>query len=50
VLHGCIPVIVQDGVQLPFENFVDYSAFARARYRRRKSPPLLDTLKVRAPL
>jgi hypothetical protein len=28
ILHGCIPVIIQDGVQLPYENVLDYEAFA----------------------
>eukprot|EP00850_Spirogloea_muscicola_P024232 SM000505S17661 [mRNA] locus=s505:112:3996:+ [translate_table: standard] len=27
ILHGCIPVIVQDGIHLPYENFLDYSSF-----------------------
>ncbi|GJP82280.1 hypothetical protein CLOP_g12515 [Closterium sp. NIES-67] len=27
LLHGCIPVIVQDGIELPFENFLDYPSF-----------------------
>ncbi|CAI6002736.1 unnamed protein product [Closterium sp. NIES-65] len=27
MLHGCIPVIVQDGIHLPFENFLSYEDF-----------------------
>ena len=26
--HGCIPVIVMDGVQMPFESVLNYSAFS----------------------
>ncbi len=28
MLHGCIPVIIQDGVQLPYENVLDYESFS----------------------
>ena len=28
VRHGCIPVIIMDGVQMPFEGQIDYDAFA----------------------
>ncbi|CAI7895338.1 unnamed protein product [Closterium sp. NIES-54] len=28
LLHGCIPCIIQDGIELPFENFLDYPSFA----------------------
>ncbi|CAI5999442.1 unnamed protein product [Closterium sp. NIES-64] len=27
LLHGCIPCIIQDGIELPFENFLDYPSF-----------------------
>lgn len=28
ILHGCIPVIIQDRVEEKFSNIVDYSAFS----------------------
>ncbi|XP_057849591.2 uncharacterized protein LOC131060391 isoform X2 [Cryptomeria japonica] len=28
ILHGCIPVIIQDGIQLPYENMLNYDSFA----------------------
>ncbi|KAL4428361.1 hypothetical protein ABPG75_002450 [Micractinium tetrahymenae] len=28
VLHGCVPVIIQDGVQLAFESVLDFESFA----------------------
>lgn len=28
VLHGCIPVIIQDGIHLPFESFLDFNDFS----------------------
>jgi hypothetical protein len=27
ILHGCIPVIIQDNVHLPYENVLDYESF-----------------------
>lgn len=27
ILSGCIPVIIQDGIHLPFENVLDYESF-----------------------
>ena len=26
--HGCIPVIIMDGVHMPFEGVIDYAAFS----------------------
>ncbi|XP_026413706.1 uncharacterized protein LOC113309491 isoform X2 [Papaver somniferum] len=28
VLHGCIPVVIQDGIFLPYENVLNYQSFA----------------------
>ena len=28
ILHGCIPVIVQDGILLPWETALDFSSFS----------------------
>ena len=28
VRHGCIPVIIMDGVHMPFEGVLDYAAFS----------------------
>jgi hypothetical protein len=28
ILHGCIPVIIQDNVHLPFETILDYDSFS----------------------
>ncbi|XP_042417435.1 uncharacterized protein LOC122006135 isoform X1 [Zingiber officinale] len=28
ILQGCIPVIIQDGIYLPYENALDYSSFS----------------------
>eukprot|EP01018_Ginkgo_biloba_P032824 Gb_35367 [translate_table: standard] len=28
ILQGCIPVIIQDGIQLPYENLLNYDSFA----------------------
>lgn len=28
VLHGCVPVIVQDDVHAPFESLLDYDGFS----------------------
>ncbi|XP_042510096.1 uncharacterized protein LOC122085578 isoform X2 [Macadamia integrifolia] len=28
ILHGCIPVVIQDGIYLPYENVLNYDSFA----------------------
>jgi len=28
VLAGCVPVIVMDGIEMPFENVLNYPAFS----------------------
>ncbi|EPS72577.1 hypothetical protein M569_02178, partial [Genlisea aurea] len=28
ILHGCIPVVIQDGIYLPYENVFEYRSFA----------------------
>ena len=30
VRHGCIPVIIMDGVLMPFEGVLDYASFSTA--------------------
>eukprot|EP00850_Spirogloea_muscicola_P019513 SM000192S04908 [mRNA] locus=s192:268840:274943:+ [translate_table: standard] len=45
VMHGCIPVIVQDGIHLPFENFLDYASFS-VRIAEADIPKLVTILKA----
>jgi hypothetical protein len=28
ILHGCVPIILQDGVHAPLESVLDYAAFS----------------------
>eukprot|EP00850_Spirogloea_muscicola_P014518 SM000105S13863 [mRNA] locus=s105:168661:173853:+ [translate_table: standard] len=44
ILHGCIPVIIQDGIQLPYENFLNYSTFT-VRIAEDDIPQTIDILK-----
>ncbi|PIA53521.1 hypothetical protein AQUCO_00900245v1 [Aquilegia coerulea] len=44
VLHGCIPVIIQDGIFLPYENVLNYESFA-VRIREDDIPNLISTLR-----
>ncbi|KAL3687747.1 hypothetical protein R1sor_014056 [Riccia sorocarpa] len=44
ILHGCIPVIIQDGIQLPFENVLNYDEFA-IRVPEDKLPHLITILR-----
>ena len=41
VLHGCIPVILQDGVHTPWESVLDWRAYA-LRVRRHEMGGLLE--------
>ena len=44
IFLGCVPVIVMDGVHLPFENVLNYSAFSvRARDGGTQTPPCPHT-------
>lgn len=44
VLHGCIPVIIQDGIFLPYENVLNYESFA-VRLREDEIPNLINILR-----
>ncbi|XP_055801254.1 uncharacterized protein LOC129870475 isoform X2 [Solanum dulcamara] len=44
VLQGCIPVVIQDGIYLPYENFLNYESFA-VRIREDEIPNLLNILR-----
>lgn len=48
MLHGCIPVILQDGVHTPWESVVDAPSFS-IRVRREEMPSLLSTLRAIPP-
>ena len=43
ILHGCIPVIIQDNIHVPFETSLDTSQFA-LRFERAKLHTLMDFL------
>ena len=45
MLHGCIPVIVQDGIMMPYENTMDYRTFA-IRVAEADIPNLVKILEV----
>jgi hypothetical protein len=45
VLHGCIPVIIQDGIYLPFENVLHYDSFS-VRIAEEKLPNLVSILQA----
>lgn len=38
VFAGCVPVIVMDGIELPFENVLNYEAFLAGAHRRGRHP------------
>ncbi|XP_047315383.1 uncharacterized protein LOC124919231 [Impatiens glandulifera] len=44
ILQGCIPVIIQDGIYLPFENVLNYESFA-VRILEDEIPNLLNILR-----
>ncbi|CAM6115149.1 unnamed protein product [Calypogeia fissa] len=44
ILHGCIPVIVQDGIHLPFEDVLDYDAFT-VRIAEKDLPDMVKILR-----
>jgi len=45
MLQGCIPVIIQDGIFLPYENVLNYNSFA-VRVQEDDIPNLISTLRV----
>ncbi|XP_050227450.1 uncharacterized protein LOC126677057 [Mercurialis annua] len=44
VLQGCIPVVIQDGIFLPYENILNYESFA-VRIREDEIPNLIKILR-----
>ncbi|GAV57281.1 Exostosin domain-containing protein [Cephalotus follicularis] len=44
VLQGCIPVVIQDGIFLPYENVLNYESFA-VRLRENEIPNLINILR-----
>ena len=44
VLHGCIPVILQDGVHTPWESVLDTPSYA-LRVKREEMPRLIEILR-----
>ncbi|KAF5747987.1 Exostosin family protein isoform 1 [Tripterygium wilfordii] len=44
ILQGCIPVIIQDGIFLPYENVLSYESFA-VRIREDEIPNLIKILR-----
>ncbi|KAL3819825.1 hypothetical protein ACJIZ3_005730 [Penstemon smallii] len=44
ILHGCIPVVIQDGIYLPYENVLNYESFA-VRIREDEIPNLINILR-----
>lgn len=44
VLQGCIPVVIQDGIFLPYENVLNYESFA-VRLREDEIPNLINILR-----
>jgi hypothetical protein len=44
ILQGCVPVIIQDGIYLPYENMLNYESFA-VRVNEDDIPNLINTLR-----
>ncbi|XP_078442149.1 uncharacterized protein LOC144711888 isoform X2 [Wolffia australiana] len=44
ILQGCIPVVIQDGIFLPYENFLNYKSFA-VRIKEEEIPNLITHLR-----
>lgn len=44
ILQGCIPVIIQDGIFLPYENVLNYESFA-VRIREDEIPNMINILR-----
>ncbi|KAK9123480.1 hypothetical protein Sjap_013082 [Stephania japonica] len=44
IFHGCIPVVIQDGIFLPYENVLDYNSFA-VRVHEDEIPNLMQILR-----
>ncbi|XP_010516383.1 PREDICTED: uncharacterized protein LOC104792052 [Camelina sativa] len=44
ILQGCVPVIIQDGIYLPYENVLNYESFA-VRVSEDDIPNLINTLR-----
>ncbi|XP_051151654.1 uncharacterized protein LOC127265726 isoform X2 [Andrographis paniculata] len=44
ILQGCIPVVIQDGIYLPYENVLNYDSFA-VRIREDDIPNLIHILR-----
>lgn len=44
ILQGCIPLVIQDGIYLPYENFLNYESFA-VRICEDDIPNLLNILR-----
>ncbi|PON91690.1 Exostosin-like [Trema orientale] len=45
ILQGCIPVVIQDGIFLPYENMFNYDSFA-VRIREDEIPNLINFLRA----
>uniref|UniRef100_A0A5B6Z8Z3 EGF-like domain-containing protein n=1 Tax=Davidia involucrata TaxID=16924 RepID=A0A5B6Z8Z3_DAVIN len=44
ILQGCIPVVIQDGIFLPYENVLNYESFA-VRIGEDEIPNMIETLR-----